>query len=93
VVVLGDRHHPSPHSTAGIPIGSNLTLTNITTTMVIVIKRGMTKKQIDMQLAKLRAGRGMRKKRSIPDIRQFVGTIKLKEDPLVIQKRTRDEWR
>jgi len=61
--------------------------------MVIVIKRGMTKKQIDMQLAKLRAGRGMRKKRSIPDIRQFVGTIKLKEDPLVIQKRMRDEWR
>jgi hypothetical protein len=61
--------------------------------MVIVIKRGMTKKQIDAELAKLRNGRRKRKKRPIPDIRQFVGTITLKEDPLVIQKRMRDEWR
>jgi hypothetical protein len=26
------------------------------------------------------------------DIRKFVGTIKFKEDPLIIQKKLRDEW-
>ena len=68
-------------------------MTNIPTIMVIVIKRGMTKKQIDAELAKLRNGRRKRNRRPVPDIRQFVGTIKLKEDPLTIQKRMRDEWR
>jgi len=60
--------------------------------MVIVIKRGMTKKQVDALLSKLRTGRRKRKKRPLPDIHQFVGTIKLKENPLQIQKRFRDEW-
>lgn len=61
--------------------------------MVIVIKQGMTRKQIDAALAKLRIGHRKRRKRPVPDIRQFVGTITLKEDPLTIQKRMRDEWR
>lgn len=61
--------------------------------MLIVIKRGMTRKQIDALWAKLRNGGRKRKKKAVPDIRQFVGAIKLKEDPLAIQKRMRDEWR
>lgn len=60
--------------------------------MLIIFKRGMTRKQIDALWAKLRNGR-KRKKKTVPDIHQFVGTIKLKEDPLVIQKRMRDDWR
>ena len=57
--------------------------------MAIIIKQGMTKSQIAAQLKKLKAKRVRRK--PLPDIRQFAGTITLKEDPLVIQQKMRDD--
>lgn len=58
----------------------------------IVFKSGMTKAQIDALWKKVHAGRRKRSKRALPDIRKFCGVIKLKEDPMVIQQRMRDEW-
>jgi len=58
--------------------------------MTIVIRQGMSKRQIDVQLKKLKMRR--KRKQAPPDIRQFAGTITLKEDPMVIQQRMRDEW-
>jgi len=62
-----------------------------TGTMTVVIKQGMSKRQIEAALKKLKPRR--RKKRALPDIRQFAGTITLKEDPMEIQRKMRDEWR
>jgi len=50
--------------------------------MTIVIKQGMSKRQFETALKKLKPHR--RKERPVPDINQFAGTITLKEDPLVI---------
>ena len=58
--------------------------------MTIVIKQGMSKRQIETALKKLKPHR--RKEQPVPDINQFAGTVTLKEDPLVIQKKMRDEW-
>ncbi|HMN04177.1 MAG TPA: hypothetical protein PKD45_00480 [Flavobacteriales bacterium] len=58
--------------------------------MTITIKAGMSKRQIAAELKKLKPPR--RRKRTLPDIRQFAGTLKLKGDPLEIQKKMRDEW-
>ncbi len=58
--------------------------------MAIIIREGMTKRQIAAALKKLKPR--ARKRRELPDIRQFAGTIKLKEDSLMIQQRMRDEW-
>ena len=58
--------------------------------MAIIIRQGMTKRQIAAALKKLKPR--IRRRREVPDIRQFAGTITLKEDPLMIQKRMRDEW-
>jgi len=58
--------------------------------MAITITEGMTKRQIAAELKKLKPRK--RKLRALPDIRKFAGTIILKEDPLVIQKKMRDEW-
>ncbi len=57
--------------------------------MANIIREGMTKRQIAAALKKLKPR--ARKLRVLPDIRLFAGTIKLKKDPLVIQKRMRDE--
>jgi hypothetical protein len=59
--------------------------------MAITIKEGMSKRQIAAALKKLKNER--KRKRALPDIRKFAGTITLKEDPLVIQRRMRDEWK
>lgn len=61
--------------------------------MAIIFRPGMTREQIDALWKKARSGRRKRPVRKVPDIRQFCGVIKLKEDPLAIQKRMRDEWR
>ena len=58
--------------------------------MAVTIKEGMSKRQITAALKKLKNGR--KRKRALPDSRKFAGTITLKEDPLVIQKKMRDEW-
>jgi hypothetical protein len=61
--------------------------------MEIVFRPGMTRKEIDALWKKVRTGRRKRAAKPVPDLWQFCGVIKLKEDPLVIQQRMRDEWR
>ncbi|MDH5400290.1 MAG: hypothetical protein OEX02_19205 [Cyclobacteriaceae bacterium] len=53
--------------------------------MVTVIKKGGSKKQLKDQIEKALKTKGV-------DTHKFCGVIKLKEDPLEIQKRMRDEW-
>ena len=53
--------------------------------MVVVIKQGSSKKVISEALKKLRNKRGF-------DAKKYLGIIKLKEDPLSIKKKMRDEW-
>lgn len=54
--------------------------------MVLILKKGATKKEIELIDKKL-------KKDAAIDLMKFCGIIKLKEDPLVIQKKLRDEWK
>ena len=58
--------------------------------MVVVIKRGMSKQRIQMQLRKLRAQRT--KARKPVDVYKYVGVLKLDEDPVALQRKWRDEW-
>lgn len=51
--------------------------------MVVIIKKGQNKKSIKVQLKKLQHGL---------DAEKYCGVIRLKEDPLLIQQRLRDEW-
>ncbi|MEQ8714451.1 MAG: hypothetical protein RIC80_15640 [Cyclobacteriaceae bacterium] len=53
--------------------------------MITVIKKGLDKAHIDKLLKKALKTKGV-------DTRKYCGVISLKEDPLVIQKRMRDEW-
>ncbi|MBC7399960.1 MAG: hypothetical protein H7289_08440 [Mucilaginibacter sp.] len=53
--------------------------------MVLVLKKGASKKEMDNISAKLHVAKGV-------DTKKYGGTIKLKEDPLAIQKKMRDEW-
>ena len=57
--------------------------------MLVVIKQGMSKARIRALMKKLRP---RKRKNDLPDLRKFAGSITLKEDPMVIQKRMRDEW-
>jgi len=53
--------------------------------MVTIIKKGSDKKEVEKALSKIK-----RKKKF--DAYKYCGTISLKEDPLEIQKKMRDEW-
>ena len=55
--------------------------------MVTVIKKGSDKESFDQVLKELnqKENKGFNAKR-------FCGVIQFKEDPLLIQKRLRDEW-
>ncbi len=53
--------------------------------MVLVLKKGASKKEMDDIFAKLPVNKGVNTKK-------YCGIIKLKEDPLTIQKKMRDEW-
>jgi hypothetical protein len=53
--------------------------------MVLVLKKGASKKEMESIADKLRVAKGV-------DTKKYCGTIKLKEDPLEIQKKMRDEW-
>jgi hypothetical protein len=53
--------------------------------MVLVLKKGASKKEMDNISSKLQVVKGVNTKK-------YCGTIKLKEDPLTIQKQMRDEW-
>jgi hypothetical protein len=54
--------------------------------MVTIIKKGSDRKEIEKALSKL-------KSRKQFDAYKYCGTVQLEEDPLVIQKKLRDEWR
>lgn len=54
--------------------------------MVLVLKKGATKKEIDLIKKKFLTVEGVNTKK-------FCGSIKLKEDPLTVQKSLRDEWK
>ena len=54
--------------------------------MVLVLKKGATKKEMENITKKLQKSLGVNTKK-------YCGTIKLKEDPLSIQKQMRDEWK
>jgi hypothetical protein len=56
-------------------------------TMVTIIKRGSTKKEIREKLKRLK-----RENLNIIDLEKYCGTIKLKENPLRLQKQWRNEW-
>jgi hypothetical protein len=53
--------------------------------MVTVIKKGSDKKEIEKAVSKLKCSKSF-------NAHKYCGTVKLKEDPLQIQKRMRDEW-
>jgi hypothetical protein len=53
--------------------------------MVVVIKRGSTKKEIELLISK-------HKKRKYFNSKKHSGVIDLKENPLDIQKSMRDDW-
>ena len=56
--------------------------------MVLILKKGATKKEIDAlekKLYKEKASRGF-------NADKYNGVLKLKEDPLSIQKKLRNEW-
>ena len=55
--------------------------------MVLVLKKGASKKEIESVMKKLRS----QKKKGF-NARKYNGVLKLKEDPLTIQKRLRGEW-
>jgi hypothetical protein len=65
---------------------SNFGIIEKTKNMVIVIEQGTTKEKLELLLKKMKIKKGVNTKK-------YCGVIKLKEDPLQIQKQLRDEWR
>ncbi|MFA5806554.1 MAG: hypothetical protein WC879_18125 [Melioribacteraceae bacterium] len=55
--------------------------------MVTIIKKGMHEKEVRSLLA-----RHNRKKKKGIDLKKYCGVIELKEDPLKLQQKLRDEW-
>ncbi len=53
--------------------------------MVLVLKKGASKREIESIEKKLKNKGGV-------DVMKYCGKIKLKEDALTIQKNLRDEW-
>jgi hypothetical protein len=53
--------------------------------MVTVIKKGSSKRLIGLLVKKVQVKKGF-------DAQKYCGVIKLKEHPLTIQKKLRDEW-
>lgn len=54
--------------------------------MVLILKKGASKKEIDDISEKLKVSKGV-------DTKKYCGIIKIKEEPLAIQKKMRDEWK
>jgi hypothetical protein len=54
--------------------------------MVTIIKKGTTKSRILQLLNKIKSRKGI-------DAFKYCGVIKLNNDPLVIQKQMRNEWK
>lgn len=55
--------------------------------MVVIIKKSTSKKRLKALLKKAKPA-----KRKGLDAKKFSGKLKLKEDPLAVQKRLRAEW-
>jgi hypothetical protein len=53
--------------------------------MVFILKKGATKKEMNLIEKKLNQKQGV-------DTKKYCGVLKLKFDPLVIQKQMRNEW-
>jgi hypothetical protein len=53
--------------------------------MVLVLKKGASKQRMSAILKKLQSKKGV-------DTKKYCGTIKLKQDALLIQRQLRDEW-
>ncbi len=53
--------------------------------MVTIIKKGQSKKAIEKLLINQKSGKKF-------DAKKHSGALKLKESPLLIQKKLRDEW-
>ncbi len=53
--------------------------------MVLVLKKGASKKEIEVLEKKIKNKTGV-------DVVKYCGLIKLKEDALTIQKSVRNEW-
>ncbi len=53
--------------------------------MILILKKGASKEEMEKIHAKLHYVNGVNTKK-------YCGTIKLKTDPLAIQKQMRDEW-
>jgi hypothetical protein len=53
--------------------------------MVLVLKKGASKKEIETIQLKLKNIMGV-------DVMKYCGLLKLKKDPLTIQKNLRNEW-
>lgn len=54
--------------------------------MVLVLKKGTSKKEIETLNKKIKSKNHL-------DLKKYSGIIKLNEDPLKIQKKMRDEWK
>ena len=53
--------------------------------MVLTIKKGMSKKNVDDVLRKIKQTKKL-------DAKRYLGKVKWDEDALAYQKRIRDEW-
>jgi len=53
--------------------------------MIVTVKKGMNKKQINDELKKIEKSKRFISKRHL-------GKVKWNEDPLIFQKKLRDEW-
>jgi hypothetical protein len=53
--------------------------------MVLVLKKGASKQQMQSLTKKIKKATGV-------DTKKYCGVIKLKHDPLDIQKQMRNEW-
>lgn len=56
--------------------------------MTLVLKKGASQQEMKALEEKL----GQLPARKQMEVRKYSGTIRLKEDPLAIQKKLRDEW-
>ncbi len=54
--------------------------------MVLILKKGATKKEMERITEKMENTKGV-------DTKKYCGVIKLQEEPLTIQKQMRDEWK
>ena len=57
--------------------------------MVIEIKKGDSSKKIEQEIERISA---INKEQKKERLMKFSGIIKLEEDPVVLQRRWRDEW-